>query len=109
MHSSPCASTADAEVAAGDAWLAGYLPEVLSSSEYRSGSMAVFITWDEDDRSSGQHVPTLVVAPPVGPGTSVATTFDHYSLLRTTEEMLGLPADLGETVSASSMRDAFGL
>jgi hypothetical protein len=37
-----------------------------------------------------------------------ATAFSHYSLLRTTEEMLGLPR-LGKASTATSMRSAFHL
>ena len=33
---------------------------------------------------------------------------DHYSLLRATEEMLGLPL-LGEAASATSLRSVFGI
>jgi hypothetical protein len=109
MHSSSCASTTADEVAAGDAWLAQFLPTLFTTPEYRSGSTAVFITWDEDDYSGDQHIPTLVVAPSIAPGTTVATTFDHYSLLRTTEEMLGLGTDLGAAATATSMRPGFGL
>jgi hypothetical protein len=109
MHSSPCASTSPAEVAAGDAWLAQFLPLVLETPEYRAGSTAVFITWDEDDNTAIQHIPTLVVAPSVQPGTAVETTFDHYSLLRTTEEMLGVTPYLANAATAASMRKPFGL
>jgi hypothetical protein len=109
MHSSPCATTAADEVAAGDAWLAQFLPTVFSSAQYQAGATAVFITWDEDDYTTVQHVPTLVVAPQVAPGTTVATRFDHYSLLRTTEEMLGLDTYLANAATATSMRDGFGL
>ena len=41
-------------------------------------------------------------------GTLSGTLFNHYSLLRTTEELLGLPL-LGQAASAASMRPAFGL
>jgi len=109
MHSSPCAATTKAEVAAGDAWLAGFLPTVFATEEYRSGSTAVFITWDEDDFTDAQHIPTLVVAPSVTAGTTDATRFDHYSLLRTTEEMLGIDDFLGNAATATSMRAGFGL
>jgi hypothetical protein len=108
MHSSPCASTTADEVAAGDTWLASFLPGVFATPEYRSGSTAVFITWDEDDFTSVQRVPTIVVAPSVAPGTEAATTFDHYGLLRTTEDMLGLD-HLGGAATATSMKEAFGL
>ena len=35
--------------------------------------------------------------------------FDHYSLLRTTEELLGIPEYLGQAAHARSMRKAFNL
>jgi hypothetical protein len=54
-------------------------------------------------------VSTIVVAPSVPPGTRDGTPFNHYSLLRTTEEMLGLPTSLGAAATASSMRAAFHL
>jgi hypothetical protein len=50
-----------------------------------------------------------VIAPSTPAGTTSASTFDHYSLLRTTEEMLGLTTYLGEAANAVSMRSAFGL
>jgi hypothetical protein len=109
MHSCPTASTIDAEVKNGDAWLATWLPKIFASPEYRSGSTAVFLTWDEDDFNDAQHIPTLVMSPSVRSGTSSSATFNHYSLLRTTEEMLGLGAFLGNAASAASMRAAFGL
>ena len=108
MHSSSCASDAAQQVQRGDRWLAGLLPRILGSGRYRSGRTAVFITWDEDDYGSRQHIPTLVIAPSVPPGAMPATKFNHYSLLRTTEEMLGLPKLAGAN-GASSMRNSFNL
>jgi phosphatidylinositol-3-phosphatase len=108
MHSSSCASDATGQVRVGDQWLAGFLPSVLSSSQYRAGRTAVFITWDEDDYSSGQRIATFVVAPSVPRGAAPAARFDHYSLLRTTEQMLGLPA-IGQATGAASMLHAFRL
>jgi hypothetical protein len=108
MHSSSCGSDTATEVKNGDGWLSGMLPKILGSSTYGAGRTAVFITWDEDDSSASQHIPTLVVAPSVPPGTKVATTFNHYSLLRTTEEMLGL-GTLGKATGAASMRGGFHL
>ena len=54
-------------------------------------------------------IATLVIAPSTPVGTTSASRFDHYSLLRTTEEMLGLTTYLGEAANAVSMRSAFGL
>jgi phosphatidylinositol-3-phosphatase len=43
------------------------------------------------------------------PGTASTTTFNHYSMLRTTEELLGLSPLLGNAATATSMRSAFNL
>jgi hypothetical protein len=84
------------------------LPKVLSSTQYQAGRTAVFISWVEDDYSSTQPIATLVLAPTVPAETTVATTFNHDSLLRTTEEMLGL-ATMGDATTAASMRGSFHL
>jgi len=104
-----CHDTHDCSVAAGDRWLAGFVPAVLETSEYAGGRTALFITWDEDDGSSSNRIPTLVIAPHTRPGARSAEPFTHYSLLRTTEELLGLPVSLGAAARAPSMRAAFGL
>jgi hypothetical protein len=95
------------EVQTGDAWLSTFLPQVLESPEYAAGTTAVFITWDEG-AGADQHIATLVIAPSTPAGTTSASTFDHYSLLRTTEEMLGLTTYIGEAANTVSMRSAFG-
>jgi hypothetical protein len=98
----------DGTVEQGDTWLSTFLPAVLSSPQYQAGKTAVFITWDEDDGTSGNHVATLVIAPSVKPGTQSSTSLSHYSLLRTTEEQFGLGL-LGNAATATSMRNAFNL
>jgi hypothetical protein len=105
MHSCPTApegATAK-QIRNGDTWLSKFLPQVFATRQYRSGSTAVFLTWDED----GGHIPTLVIAPSVSPGTTSSAAFTHYSLLRTTEQMLGIRTYLGRAASARSMRGAF--
>jgi hypothetical protein len=52
-------------------------------------------------------VPTIVISP-TSAGISSATTFNHYSMLRTTEEILGLPL-IGGAATATSMRSDFHL
>jgi hypothetical protein len=101
-----CNDMHDCSVAKGDAWMARWLPKMLNSRQYRAGTTAVFITWDEG--SGPNRIATFVIAPSTPRRTTSATTFSHYSLLRTTEEMLGLPL-LGQAASAASMRSAFHL
>jgi phosphatidylinositol-3-phosphatase len=112
MHNCP--------VSVGDAWLRAELPRILRSAEYRAGGMAVFITWDEgagekpprceqDEQSPSCHVATIVISPSTVPGTTSGALFNHYSLLRTTEELLGIDVYLGKGADAASMRAAFNL
>jgi phosphatidylinositol-3-phosphatase len=110
----------DGTIAQGDAWLASNLPVILDSSQYRAGTTPVFITWDEgsggypiedcDDTTTDTscRVPTIVISPGTPPGTTSGTFFTHYSLLATTEELLGLPK-LGSATSAATMIGAFHL
>ncbi|MEA2506241.1 MAG: phosphatidylinositol-3-phosphatase [Actinomycetota bacterium] len=129
MHPAPagysCAPTSP--ITAGDQWLAQWMPSIFNSPDYVSGSLVVFLTWDEGTGGAsirgmdclsatylsdpGCHIPTLVFSSGTTGGTKVATFFSHYSMLRTTEEVLGLPTDaLGPNVSgAASMSQAFNL
>jgi len=100
MHSCP--------VATGDAWLRRVVPLILASSQYQSRSLALFITFDENDVQSSNHVPTLVIAPSVPRGDRVGASFNHYSLLRTTESLLHV-APLGNSRTARSLVGPFHL
>ena len=104
-----CNDMHDCSVSTGDNWLSSFLPKILNSAQYQAGSTAVFITWDEDDFSSNQHIATIVVSPSTAPGTTGGATYNHYAMLRTTEEMLGLTTFIGNAATAPSMRSAFGL
>jgi hypothetical protein len=103
-----CHDTHNCGVGTGDRWLSSLMSDITSSAEYRAGKTAVFITWDEDDGSRSNRIPTLVISPYTTPGTRSRTRFTHYSLLRTSEDMLGLKR-LGAAARSPSMRAAFGL
>src|SRR5439155_7962579 len=83
-----CHDTHSCPVRVGDGWLARFLPQLLASRTYRGGRTAVFVVWDEGVFSD--HV-LIAIAPSIRPGTRTALASDHYSLLRTTEDLLGLP------------------
>jgi hypothetical protein len=105
----------------GDTWLKQNLPALLNSHPYRKENTAIIITFDEGDGETfGEdcaanpddescHIATIVISPYVTPGTTPGDLFTHYSLLRTTEEMLGVTQFLGEAAGAPSMRSAFHL
>jgi phosphatidylinositol-3-phosphatase len=104
-----CNDMHDCSVQTGDAWLQSWVPKITASASYQAGNTVVFITWDEDDSASGNHVATIVVSPYTASGTRSAVAFTHYSLLRTTEQLLGITTFLGNAANAASMRAAFGL
>jgi phosphatidylinositol-3-phosphatase len=103
-----CSDEHDCQVADGDRWLSRWVPRIVRSPAYRDGSTVLFVTYDEDDHAEANRVYTVVVAPSVRPGTVSGEDFTHYSLLRTEEELLGLPL-LGAAARATSMRAAFNL
>ncbi len=98
-----CNDMHDCSVAVGDQWLATWVPRILATSSYRSGTTALFIVWDEPT-----PLANVVIAPSLRPGTVSNVAVDQYSLLRTTEQMLGLPL-LGAAASAPSLRPVFGI
>ena len=109
----------DGTVADGDTWLSKNLPAIFASSEYRAGSVALFVTWDEGEGGTsnkcatnttdvGCHVATLVVSPSTASGTRSGKLFNHWSLLATAEKLLKLP-ELGRATSSANMLKAFNL
>src|SRR5262249_12892186 len=115
-----CHDMHNCSVATGDAWLARSIGMLTSSAAYRRGTMAIFVTVDEGEDSgsnactfnthdAGCHVPIVVISPATPAGTRSHELYNHYSLLRTTEEMLGITDYLGMARRARSMRAAFNL
>jgi phosphatidylinositol-3-phosphatase len=105
----------------GQAWLQAHLPALLTSSEFTSGSMVIFIMWDEGNKigevfgtnctttttNQSCHVPLLVLSAYTH-HINFATKVTHYSVLKATEDLLGLP-ELGQAASAPSLLTGFGL
>jgi phosphatidylinositol-3-phosphatase len=105
-----CDDMHDCPVATGDAWLRRWIPTIVSSAGYRSGTTVLFLTFDEGTTGSNR-VATVVVSPSTRPATTSATPFDHYSLLKTTEQLLGVTGRLAHAGDSSThgMRSAFDL
>ena len=94
--------THNGTIAQGDEYLSQMIPTILNSAEYRAGSTVLFVVWDEGEGGHtndcafnttdiGCHVPAVVISPYTRPGTRSAELFNHYSLLKTTEQILRLP------------------
>ena len=79
----------DGTVAQGDAWVRDHLDPYVRWAD-RHGSLLV-VTWDEDDGSTANHIPTLLVGPMVRAGRS-SERVDHYGLLHTLTALYGAAA-----------------
>jgi hypothetical protein len=82
-----CNDMHDCGVAAGDQWAKGHLPAYVDWA--RAHNSLLVVTFDEDRGSAANHIATFVVGAKVRTGAS-DQRIDHYSLLRTIEEMYGL-------------------
>jgi len=92
-----------------DGYLQAWLPQIFATPSYQAGKTAIFIAWDESDNKTTNQVPMIAIAPSIPAGIQVSDAFNHYSLLRSMEEMLGIPNLLGNAATANSMRSAFNM
>jgi acid phosphatase len=91
-----CDDMHDCGVAAGDDWAKAHLLRYVAWA--RTHNSLLVVTFDEDEGTVGNHIATLLVGPMVTPGPS-SQRIDHYSVLRTLEEMYGL-APIGAAATA---------
>ena len=97
-----CNDTHDCPLQTGDTWLAQTVPQILDSAAWKQNGV-LFIVWDEAEDARSNAVAALVIAPKLKARTS-AMAYDHYSLLATIEDRLGVRR-LGNAASASAIND----
>lgn len=85
-----CNDEHDCPITVGDDWLRTWIPLILASPAYTSGQTMLFITYDEGT-GSDNRVYTVAVNPSIRPGTIIRTPLNHYSLLKTSQQLLRLP------------------
>jgi acid phosphatase len=94
-----CHNMHNCPVATGDAWAQRLLdPYVRWAKTHNS---LLIVTCDEDEWTEANHIPTFAVGPMVRVGTS-DQRIDHYNILRTLEDMYGLPP-LGHAADAEHL------
>ena len=78
----------DGSIAQADAWLnhqlSGYANWAVANNSL------LIVTWDEDDNTSRNQIPTVIYGAHVQPGT-YNEQISHYNVLSTLEQMYGLP------------------
>lgn len=97
-------------ISQGDSFLQSFIPKITSTTDYQAGKTVVFVTWDEDEGSENNHVPTIIINPNGAHDASACqgTQYTLYSMLRFVEDNFGLPR-IGNAASANSMSACFGL
>lgn len=94
----------DGSVAQGDRWLAQNLQRYVDWA-FTHNSLLI-LTADEDDGSDpSNHIATVFLGPMVQPG-QYSQPINHYDVLRTLEEMYGLPA-LANAAQATAIRNVW--
>jgi len=75
-------------IATGDSWLRQNIKPYLEWA--KTHDSLLIVTWDEDDKSASNTIPTFFVGPMIRTGTYPQTE-NHFALLRTIEALYGLP------------------
>jgi hypothetical protein len=113
---SPCVDGRIGGLASADVWLHTWVPKILASPAYKKDGLLV-ITFDEADTANpdgaaaccgegpgpnsplpgiyglgGGRTGSLLVSRFIAAGSFNNTAYNHYSLLRTIEDLFGLPA-----------------
>ncbi|AEY88998.1 acid phosphatase [Streptomyces corchorusii] len=96
-----CSDMHDCSVSTGDTWLKNNLGAYATWAKTHNSLLVV--TFDEDNRLSGNKIPTVFYGQPVAAGSSSSTTYNHYDLLRTLEDTQGLTTHAGNAASAKDI------
>jgi phosphatidylinositol-3-phosphatase len=102
-----CNDAHDCPVGTADRWLNGWFTQLLTGPDFRSGGLAVVVTWDEDDRHANNQILTVVLHPSLH-GLKVTKRLDLYALSRALSTLVGAPP-LRHAAQAPDMLAAFGL
>lgn len=117
-HDSPCADGSPGGLTSADQFLQANLPALIDYLQGHDG--VLFITTDEGAGSDtsgcchggpggqagfGGQVGLLALGPMVAAGTTSAAQYDHASLLRTEEDLLGIGSYLNNAAASTPMAD----
>jgi hypothetical protein len=94
-----CHDMHDCSIRTGDRWMKKHFSRYARWA-VRHNSLLI-VTFDENAGGTAKSIPTIIVGANVRPGV-YAERLDHYTMLRTIEDVYGLPA-LGRAKTASPL------
>lgn len=98
-----CSDMHDCTIAVGDAWLSQHIDAYAQWA--RSHNSLLILTWDEDDHSASNQIPTIFAGALVIPGI-YAGSINHFDVLATLEAMYGLDA-IGAAAGKPAITDVW--
>jgi hypothetical protein len=93
----------DGTIQQGDSWLQQHL--LAFATWARNNNSLLIVTFDEDQGTTANRIATIFVGPMVKPG-SYSEKINHYKVLRTIEDMYGLP-HLGKSAAVTAITDVW--
>jgi hypothetical protein len=93
-----------ARIIAADNWVQAKLGDYVNWAMGHNSLLIVL--FDEDDNYSSNHIPCFFVGPMVQPGNYSSNGYDHYDMLRTLEDMYGLPY-IGASASSTPIEEVW--
>jgi hypothetical protein len=91
----------DGSISQADTWLKQHLDSYVQWA--KTNNSLLIVTWDEDDHTQNNQIPTIFVGPMVKPG-NYNEQINHFNVLRTLEDMYGLPY-VGKSSTATPITD----
>jgi len=93
----------DGTISQGDTWLKNNLASYVTWAQ--TNNSLLIVTWDEDQGTSVNQIPTIFVGPMVKVG-KYSEKINHYNVLRTIEDMYSLP-HLGHSAAVKPITDVW--
>ena len=94
----------DGTIAQGDTWLQQNLGDYVTWAKTHNSLLV--LTWDEDDNTALNQIPTVIVGQGVKPG-NYTDQINHYNVLRTLQDAFGL-GTIGASTGAAPITSIWG-
>lgn len=91
----------DGTISQADSWLNTNLSSYATWAQ--TNNSVLIVTWDEDDYSQSNQIPTIITGQHVKPG-QYSETINHYTVLATLEQIYGL-TPVGSSAGVSPITD----
>jgi acid phosphatase len=102
-----CNDAHDCQLSIADNWLRGWLGPLEAGRDFRSGRLAIVVTFDEDHRDANNNILTAVLDQGLH-GLTVTQHLDHIALSHAISALVGAPP-LRDAAKSPNFLGAFGL